>query len=204
MTNLRSDLSLPQALGMSNPRNNFELTKLEFDTFAIKLRNGDESLFKIVYTFHFNSSLRFIQNKFNISKESAYDICMDTLLEFRVKVKNGKIKYGNLRYLFTKMAVNRYIDDMKIIARKNRAIQEYVQKTYDLSSCDAGINNTLNSAFVKLEESKRQILKEIFYSGKDTQQIVAEYRIKNSTFRKRKQRSLEKLKSTYLEILNAD
>ncbi len=202
MTNSYKRISAPTLLKIPNPKDNFGLTKSEFDQFVSKVKAGDESLFIRVFNVHFKSSVRYIQNKFNISEEVAYDTCMETLLEFRSKLKMGKITYGNVRYLYTKMAVHRYLDDMKKKNKVNEAIQIFLGKDVNLSISDSEFLSKLNTAIENLNESQRQIIKEIFYSGKDTDQIIEDNDISYATFRKRKQRSIEKLKSTFLGILN--
>jgi len=201
MTNSYKGPSSPQVLKIPNTQDNFGLTKLEFDQFVEKVKGGDESLFIKVFNVHFKSSVRYIQNKFSISEETAYDTCMDTLLEFRSKLKTGKINYGNVRYLFTKMAVHRYLDELKKKNKVNDAIQVFMGENSKLSLSDSEFLSTLNYAVHNLEDSQKHIIKEIFYSGKGTEQIIEENDITYSTFRKRKQRSLEKLKSTFLGLI---
>ena len=202
MTNSYKGASVPQVLKIPNPKDNFGLTKLEFDQFVEKVKDGDESLFIKVFNVHFKSSVRYIQNKFSIAEEAAYDTCMDTLLEFRSKLKTGKIKYGNVRYLFTKMAVHKYLDGLKKKNKVNDAIQVFLGENSKLALSESEFLSTLNYAVNNLEKAQKYMIKEIFYSGKDTEQIIEENDITYSTFRKRKQRSLEKLKSSFLGLIN--
>ena len=201
MTNSLKNLNVPQVLKMPNSKDNFGLTKKEFDRFVEKVKDGDESLFIQVFNVHFKSSVRYIQNKFNISEESAYDICMDTMIEFRSKLKSGKINYGNIRFLYTKMAVHRYLDDLKRKSKINEAIGIFLGDRKAFIFTDSEFLVILNLAVDRLEFAQRHMIKEIFYSGKDIDQILSENHITYSTFRKRKQRALEKLKKTFLELL---
>lgn len=201
MTNSYKGHSAPQVLKIPNPKDNFGLTRHEFEQFVSKVKNGDESLFIQVFNVHFKSSVRYIQNKFNIPEETAYDTCMDTLIEFRAKLIQGKINYGNIRFLFTKMAVHRYIDEVKKHSKVKDAIDIFLDKMSDLTLSESEVLTLLNRAINTLEDTQRHMIKEIFYSGKDTEQIIQENEITYSTFRKRKQRSLDKLKSTFLELI---
>ena len=201
MTNSYKGPSAPQVLKIPNPKDNFGLTKHEFDQFVAKVKNGDESLFIQVFNVHFKSSVRYIQNKFSISEELAYDTCMDTLIEFRTKLKQGKINYGNIRFLFTKMAVHRYLDDMKKKNKVSEAIDIFMGDKSDLAISEKEFLAMLNNAVNTLEDAQKHMIKEIYYSGKDTEQIIEENEITYSTFRKRKQRSLEKLKSVFLDLI---
>ena len=103
-------------------KDNFGLTKSEFDAYVTKLIQGDESLFTKVFRTHFHDSVSYIRMKFKISNEAAYDTCMDTMLEFRRKIIANKIQYGNLRFLFTRMALNNYIDEVKRSKKTGTAI----------------------------------------------------------------------------------
>lgn len=201
MTNSYKSPSARQVLKIPNTKDNFGLTKNEFDQFVAKVKNGDESLFIQVFNVHFKSSVRYIQNKFSISEEIAYDTCMDTMIEFRSKLKSGKIKYGNVRYLYTKMAIHRYLDDLKNKNKVKEAIQVFMDTKSDLTVPESEFLALLNNAVEVLEDSQKHMIKEIFYSGKDTEQIIEENDITYATFRKRKQRSLEKLKTTFLGLI---
>ena len=201
MTNSYKGSSVLQVLKIPSPKNNFGLTRKEFEQFVSQVKEGDESLFIKVFNVHFKSSVRYIQNKFGISEEIAYDTCMDTLLDFRSKLKSGKISYGNVRYLYTKMAVHRYLDGLKKESKVKEAIQVFVGKKNDLSLSESEFLSLLNRAVETLDESHKHMIKEIFYSGKETEQIIEENDITYSTFRKRKQRSIEKLKFTFLGLL---
>lgn len=186
---------------MPNAKDNFGLTKNEFDQFVEKVRGGDESMFVRVFNIHFKASVRYIQNKFGISEELAYDTCMDTMIEFRSKLKAGKINYGNIRFLYTKMAVHRYLDDLKRKNQIKEAIRIFTGANSQYNLKDVEFFGLLNAAIDQLEDRQRHMIKEIFYSGKDIQQILQENEITYATFRKRKQRSLKKLKITFLEKL---
>ena len=201
MTNSYKKPSTSQVLKLPNLKDNFGLTKIEFIQFVEKVKRGDESLFIRVFNVHFRSSVRYIQNRFSISEDAASDTCMDTMLEFRSKLKTGKIVYGNARYLYTKMAVHRYLDDMKKKNRVKGAIQVFLGENVDISISQSEFLGLLNFAVDSLDEMQRYMVKEIFYSGKNTDQIIEENGITHATFRKRKQRSLEKLKITFLELL---
>lgn len=201
MTNSLKNPTVSQVVKMPNAKDNFGLTKNEFDLFVTKVRGGDESMFIRVFNVHFKSSVQYIQNKFGISEEIAYDTCMDTLIEFRSKLIAGKINYGNIRFLYTKMAVHRYLDDVKRRNRIKEAIKVFMGHHRNYKLEDVEFFRLLNSAIDHLEERQRHMIKEIFYSGKEVDQIIEDNGITYSTYRKRKQRSLEKLKITFLEKL---
>jgi len=192
-----------QEAKISSLKDNFGLSQQDFAQFAKKVKNGDESLFIRVFNLHFRDSVRYIQNKFNIPEDLAYDVCMETMLDFRSKLKQGKIKYGNMRYLYTKMATNHYVDGQKKKSKVQEAISVFHGDRHTGEIDEQEFFTLLNRAVEDLEESPKHMIKEIFFSGKNKEQIQQENEISSATFRKRKQRSLEKLKSTFLELLNA-
>jgi len=185
-------------------KDNFGLTKSEFDTYVIKLGQGDESLFTKVFKSHFHDSVKYLRMKFGIEKETAYDTCMDTLIEFRKKILAGKIQYGNLRYLFTKMALNNYINDLKKSQKTNKAIDVFVSD-YNLESVDRQFFfDVLDKAIDNQDLETKKIVDELFYVGKHVNQVAEESGVSNATMRKRKQRIIDKLKLTFLEIIKSE
>lgn len=201
MTNSEKKSFTSHIFKIPNTKDNFGLTRKEFDDFVVKVQGGDESLFIKVFNLHFKTSVRYIQNKFNIPEEVAYDTCMETMIEFRSKLKCGKISYGNTRFLFTKMAIHRYLDGVKRTKKVKDAINIFMESKEQMSISKLEFLRWLNLAVDRLEAPQKHMIKEIFYSGKETEQIIEENEISYSTFRKRKQRSLEKLKKNFLEIL---
>jgi len=92
-------------------KNNFGLDEEAFDLLKSKLKDGDTVLFEQIFLSHFDSCIRYIVKNFNATRDNAYDCVMQSLLDFRQKLVDDRIRYGNLRYLFTRMAANRYIDE---------------------------------------------------------------------------------------------
>jgi hypothetical protein len=87
---------------------NFGLSKTEFEQMAAALRTGDKSMFEYVFLAHFADCRRYICKTHGASLEDAYDATMDALMDFHHLIAENKVQYGNLRYLFTKMAGQRY------------------------------------------------------------------------------------------------
>ena len=177
----------------------FDFTQKEFYAFVEKVRNGDESIFVKIYNTHFTECIRYLQKRFNLSEELAYDVCMDTMVEFRIKLIQGKIEYGNLRYLFTRMASNNYVDTVKRSKRVNNAETLHLESldkcqepncVYTIEHFDA-----LNNFIEKLKPKQRQFFEELFYTNKSSREIINEYGITGAALRKRKQRFMRKLKN---------
>jgi len=185
-------------------KDNFGLTKSEFDAYIIKLGNGDESLFTQVFSTHFHDSVAYLKLKFNISKDIAYDTCMDTMLEFRRKILEGKIHYGNLRFLFTRMALNNYINDFRKNQKTVTAIDLFMVGN-DLESIDRQyFIDVVDKVLESQDEDTKKIVEELFYIGKNVKQLAEETGVSNATMRKRKQRVIDKLKHTFFDIIKSE
>jgi len=134
---------------MSN-ENNFGLSVAEFNQLAAQLADGDIQLFEQIFLSHFEFCMLYVINKYSASRDEAYDCTMDTLLDFRQKIIDGKVKYGNLRFLFTRMAGNRYVD---VHYRKNREkslekVEIAVEENY--LAFDENIEDILESVWDEL------------------------------------------------------
>lgn len=185
-------------------KDNFGLTKSEFEVYIVKLSQGDESLFTKVFKAHFHESVAYLKLRFRIEKEVAYDTCMNTLLEFRKKLLEGKIKYGNLRYLFTKMAINNHINDLRRNQKTKTAIDVFMDGN-DLGSVDKQyFFNALDKALEGQDADTIKIIDELFYVGKHVNKLAEESGVSNATMRKRKQRIIDKLKLTFFDIIKSE
>ena len=83
---------------------NFGLSEEEFVQLKAQLVRGDEKLFQVIFFAHFESCMNYLKHQYKVPHEKAYDVTMDALLLFRRKILEGKVRYGNLRFLFTQMA----------------------------------------------------------------------------------------------------
>ena len=191
-----------QIFQIPDAKDNFGLTRKEFDFFLDNIKRGDESLFIKVFNGHFKRSVVYIRNKFSISEQQAYDVCMDTLVDFRSKLKADKIKYGNLRYLFTKMAANMYLDNIREKVKVKDAVAVFMGEHYKQEIEDKEFLMLVNRAIESLDDGQKVFIRDIFYHSKQRDQILEEHNISYDTFRKRKQRALEKLKSVLMDLLN--
>jgi len=204
MTATNKSSSDSQLKKIPTTKDNFGLTKSEFEAYVIKLGHGDESLFTKVFSTHFHDSVAYLRMKFKIEKEKAYDTCMDTLLEFRKKILENKIQYGNLRYLFTKMALNNYINDIRKDQKTTTAIDVFM-KANDLGSVDKQyFFEILDQVLDNQDADTKKIVDELFYVGKHVNQVAEESGVTNATMRKRKQRVIDKLKLTFFDIIKSE
>ena len=170
---------------------NFGLTEKGFTEMCNSLRHGNEDIFEQVFMSHFNDCITYLKSNYTISHEDAYDATMDTLIAFRKKLIDGKISYGNVRYLFTKMASQIFIKSQNRLKRVDGL-------TYDSdSTVDEEELQVLEKAIGDLGSECQELLKLNFYE-KLTIVEIAKIKDKNAaSMRKTKQRCLFKLKSLF-------
>jgi|GEM_PF-2103703 len=170
---------------------NFNLTEKSFNDLVTKLKHGDESVFEHVFLSHMNDCISFIKNKFKIDHEVAYDVSMDALIAFRKKLIGDKIKYGNLRFLFTQMASQLYLKQIKKEEKQSHVTSIFEDYNYEEDL------NILEKALDKMGEGCIELIKLNFYEKLSLKEI-AEIQSKTAVaLRKQKQRCLTKLKSLF-------
>jgi len=177
-------------------KENFGISRDQFDDLVQRLKIGDDSFITNHLCFQLSESIKYLQNRFGISKEYAYDVCMDTFLDFRAKLIQNKIEYGNLRFLYSRMCVNQYLDQKKKSVKVDSAISQFLVSSRNDSGSKETFFANLERAIQMLSKENIEILKEIFYSGKSLDKIAEERDISYAALRKRKERLLLKLKKT--------
>jgi len=186
-----------KVIDISGRDKNFGLTKSEYEDLSLGLKNGEEQLFETIFLSHFESCKGYIMGKYNISIHEAYDITMDTMIDFRQLIILDKIKFGNLRYLFTKMAGQRlgrskkkdHVADLK----EYYNIEEHEDKEH--------LFDVLSIAWKVLDKETQSIFKSHFYKKESLVKIAKSLGISDSSIRKKKQRGLEKLRSVFTKEL---
>ena len=182
-------------------KSNFGLTEDEFNEVLNQLKAGNEDLFLKIFVTHFQECRFYLIDKFGVTKEKSYDICMDTLVEFRSKLLSNKIKFGNLRFLFTRMAVNNFLDETKKAQKVNEAIEVFMdQKGADVSETHEYFD-LLKKAINSLSDDQKSLVEALFYSQKDLKEIAEEQNVSYANIRKMKQRVLTKLRTRFFDLI---
>lgn len=181
-------------------KQNFDLTVNEFEQLVINLRKNDTQLFEQVFLTHFEDCLRFLKKKYQVNHSDAYDASMDTMLAFRKRLVEGKIVYGNLKYLFTQMAAQRL---MKNIKRNNYvALETGFDIEEEITEIDEAEHRLLKIAWNRLDSGCQDLLQQHFYGKMKLIEIAKETQKLPGAIRKQKQRCLNKLKILLIEIKN--
>jgi RNA polymerase sigma factor (sigma-70 family) len=178
------------------PAQNFGLSIDDFKHMLAQLREGADQLFEHIFMSHFDDCRRFIASKYAIDLDVSYDITMDTMLEFRLKLIQDKITYGNLRYLFTRMASNNYLSKIGAEKRlKQILISEEVDEIYHEERFDK-----LGMAWENLEEAEKKILTQFYYEDRSLKEIADTAQLNDAAVRKKKQRAMDTLRLAFFKI----
>ncbi len=181
--------------------NNFNLSSEEFEQMLTALNNGDETLFEQVFLSHFEACCRFLQDRFNASPTDAYDASMEALLKFHKRLKAGKIRYGNLRYLFTQMAGQIYLK------WKRGPQTQAIPDNFDIIDESSEIFNRetmviFGKAWQKLCQECQGLLQAFYYAKTPLVDIAKKTGKTDVALRKQKQRCLQKLRKHFQQIAN--
>jgi predicted DNA-binding protein YlxM (UPF0122 family) len=123
---------------------------------------------------------------------------MDTLIEFRYKLLTDKISYGNLRYLFTKMAGQLYL---KSIAKENK-VKESIFESIEVEDDIEDKMIALKNAWSSLSHEDKKLLENYYYLDIPLNKIAeVEYKT-DSALRKQKQRAVDKLRQIFFTVYN--
>lgn len=176
---------------------NFGLNEQEFEQLKANLKSGDETLFRTIFLTHFDGCIRYLKSKYGIQHEKAYDFTMDALLLFRKKLLDDKIKYGNLRFLFTQIASQLYLKSIQ--RQPSEAVKTEAQQLLSEVAVplDKDALDLLNKAWAKLGDSCQSLLKRFYYQNVSLLEIAGEQQKPAASLRKQKQRCVEKLRGYY-------
>lgn len=200
-----SALSLQQPLPVSLLKNslqekNFGLSEAEFKRLAQALSQGDQRLFERVFLAHYKECLQYLMRKDGLVYEEAYDLTMDTLLIFRDLIVAGKVRYGNLRYLFTRMARQAHLRGQK----KTNHLTSLTEMCFELSEDEPELSREefelLGRAFKSLGQDCRRLLRDFYYLRRTLKDIATEENRAPATLRKQKSRCVATLRRYFYHI----
>ena len=186
-----------------NTIQNFGLKQTTFSDMLNALQQGDETLFEHVFVKHFSDCRNYLMRECDASAEDAYDITVETIISFRKRLIEGKIEYGNLQYYFTKMAKDNFL---KLLERNKRLpVGEFVLNEADRedepsNEFDADQLLYLEKAWSKLNPDCQKLLRSHIYDGLQLKQVALLLNENEANIRKRKERCMDKLKSSFFDI----
>ena len=172
---------------------NFGLSEAEFKNLQNKLFAGDEQLFEHIFLRHFEPCLTYVVNEDKAPEDVAYDATMDAFLTFRMKVAQGKINYGNLRFLLTRMARQHYYK----LAKKEQSVSlDLIQPSSEMPEVELGDSavELLQKGWKSLGEKCKKLLYAFYYLNRELKDIAIRTNRKPEALRKQKQRCVEQLR----------
>jgi len=179
---------------------NFGITRDDFEEMVINLRKGNELLFEKIFLGHFQSCLKYLITNYHIDYDQAYDTTMDTLIEFRQKLILGKLSYGNLKYIFTKIAT-------QLLIKKHNKVTQLKQLIIETDFEEADVENHLGyleKAWASLSDDDKMILEQFYYNELPLNQLAIQLNKTDIAVRKQKQRAIEKLKQSFFNIFKQE
>jgi RNA polymerase sigma factor (sigma-70 family) len=195
-------LRIPIATERDIAKRNFGLTRLEFEKLRNELKSGSQQLFEKVFLTHFDQCKRYIRNAYTMSDDDAYDLTMDTLVEFqRILRDTERYSYGNLCYMFTLKAVQDYIK------KKNRKKQLHFVPTAilpetadeEMLQIEEVDIQRMEIALDKMCEDCRYVLTAYYYDGIQLKDIANKLNIRADTLRQRKKECIKKMRTLFFQ-----
>lgn len=174
------------------PAQNFGLDEKTFLQLVDDLREGNVVLFETIFLEHFEDCMTYVKRNYSASHDNAYDATMDTLIAFRQRLVDGKVHYGNLRFLFTRMASQHYMRQNK---KQNNIVYEIDEQTPDLLNNNYSEEDTkrLNRAWQHLKAECQELLKQYFYQNITLSRIAEKTGRSAAAIRKQKERCQNRL-----------
>ncbi|MEO0731799.1 MAG: hypothetical protein AAFZ52_03120 [Bacteroidota bacterium] len=190
-----SAIPINQACLRPTPAKNFDLEPADFHTLVADLREGDHRLFERVFLHHFADCCGYLHHADGATEDEATNVVMDTLLRFRELLVAGKLHYGNLRFLFTRMARQELTRRRRHLHRVEMALEghhRWQEHTFTEEEYAA-----LKRAFRLLGVSCRQLLIKFYYQNRSLNAIAAEENRQAAAVRKQKSRCVTRLRKFF-------
>lgn len=197
MVDRKADKSKPPLRIVAQPGRNFGLSEIDFLELVQTLQDGDEKLFELIFLQHFEQCIHYLKVNDDAKEVEAYDIVMETAVQFRELLLKGKIRYGNLRYLFTNMARQKL--------RRTRIRNRRIHPTRILNPAaatesgdfDDEAYQILAKAIRQLGQECRYLLRMYYYLGQSLNDIAQDQDRTAASVRQQKRRCILQLRNVF-------
>lgn len=195
-------MSVEETTGIS--AKNFNLTQSQFEELSNELIAGNETIFQQIFLSNFEKSMHYLIVKFQATEEEAYDVVMNVLLEFRVRIIQSKVSYGNLNYLFNQMCTQRYQRSKGKSIKTSELIDGYSESIVDSTEGELQEENykLMQKAIEKLGENCQLLLQRIYFEELSYQELEKTLKTNAASLRKQKERCITKLKMLIRQTIN--
>jgi len=175
---------------------NFGLNQVEFIDLTDQLKKNDAQLFEKIFLSQFEETMQYIIRTYNAQHENAYDATMDALLDFRNRIVEDKISYGNLRFLFTRIASQFYLRNIKKFQFTD--VDENLIEEVEPTTNDEDLR-TLKLAWENMGDNCRQLLHSHIHNKQKLKDIATQLKKSQEAIRKQKERCIKKLIQLFKE-----
>ncbi|MEM9546246.1 MAG: sigma-70 family RNA polymerase sigma factor [Bacteroidota bacterium] len=181
---------------------NFGLSSHQFDEMVKKLKDFDNALLDHIYHVHYEPCRDYLRERFTIDEEMAYDLFMDALVSFRAKILNGKITYGNIKFLYTRLTINCYMDRHRRKKRLDVALSNFIKTiNQGVEVVEEKYFNILQKCVSQLKDKDAALLRQLFLDEIPGEELAHQLGITYAALRKRKARALDRLKELMFEMI---
>ena len=176
---------------------NLGLNEKQFKNLVSRLKKGDDTLFELAYKKLVEDNIELLKNRYKVEDFDAKDATLNALFSLKKKLLDGKIRYDNIRFVFSKMAYHEYV--LLLRAREKSLNSKGRVISYYTKDGEGGIEFTeedfaaLDRAMSKLDKICLKIIKSVFYTQLKLKEIAVVLKMSYDNIRKKKQRCLEKL-----------
>lgn len=178
---------------------NFNLTEADFNSMIEELKSGNDQLYQEVIIGYFPECTAYLKQSMRISPTEAYDATVDTMVLFSRKLREDKIRYGNLRFLFAQMAKQAYLQK-KRMEKPLVTLQTAGEVVESFEGPDQEILLLLDNAWKHLEVACQKILRAVFYDNISLNDLAVVMEKNAAAVRKQKQRCTEKLRQIFTTL----
>ena len=111
------------------------MTRDDFDHLVSQLKKGDNSVLAALQSYQ-PDCIGLVRNKSGqtCSFDEAYDIFIDSVLDFRKNVLKGKVEYGNVKAYLQRMCYNKWLAFSRKKARIQQKEEQVKRKLYVVGS----------------------------------------------------------------------
>ena len=176
---------------------NFGLSAEEFAELLEELQQGNNRLYEQIFLLHFEECRYYLCFYKDATPEEAYDIVMEVMLRFNYLLVAGKVKYGNLRYLFTLMAHQDFARSRKGTNRYKELKPELLELPDEKIGFSQQEYDILYRAFRSLGRNCRDLLEAFYFTRRNLKQIAEDEGRTATAVRKQKSRCVAKLRKQF-------
>ena len=180
-------------------KKNFGLEVTEFEHLLEQLRQGDESLFEKAFLSQFDECCQYLIKEDKASPTAAYDAAMDALLSLRTGLIRENISYGNLRFLYTRMARQHFYKATNATLPTEDVDPLLLEITTE-ETIDEDVYTDLTKAWAQLGADCRKLLQNLYYREQKMVSIAEAMARTPAAVRKQKQRCIAVLRNGFAKL----